>query len=169
MANATEANPMEREVVLTRVLDAPRALVWKVWTDAAHLAQWWGPHGFTAPQCRLDLRPGGELYILMAGPEPFGSHPMTGEFVEVSPPERLVYTNVARDAAGNALLEGHTTVTFEEADGKTTLTVLARAKGLVDFAPQMLAGMEVGWKQSLEKMEELISTGSVTQKPPGFY
>jgi uncharacterized protein YndB with AHSA1/START domain len=67
----------EQELVLTRVFDAPRELVFKVWTDPKHLARWWGPRGFTNPVCELDLRPGGAILIHMRGPD--GTvYPMTG-------------------------------------------------------------------------------------------
>ncbi len=59
MATGNVMTSEEQELVLTRVFDAPRELVFKVWTDPKHVAQWWGPHGFTNPVCELDLRPGG--------------------------------------------------------------------------------------------------------------
>ena len=59
-AKSKEATvPPDREFVITRVFDAPRALVWKAWTDPKHMAQWWGPHTFTNPVCEMDVRPGG--------------------------------------------------------------------------------------------------------------
>src|SRR5690242_1348376 len=82
MAGATQ------ELVITRVFEAPRALVWQVWTEPRHVAQWWGPHGFTNPVCELDPRPGGALRIDMAGPDGVVS-PCTGIFHEVVAPERL--------------------------------------------------------------------------------
>jgi uncharacterized protein YndB with AHSA1/START domain len=81
---------------------------------------------------------------------------MTGTFEEVTPPNRLVFTSVPRDDDGKPLLEGHNTVTFEDVGGKTKLTVLSRAVGLAPIASQMLAGMEAGWTQSLEKLAELV-------------
>ncbi|HEX9222992.1 MAG TPA: SRPBCC domain-containing protein, partial [Candidatus Acidoferrales bacterium] len=108
----------EQELVLTRVFDAPRELVFKVWTDPKHVAQWWGPHGFTNPVCELDLRPGGAIRIHMRGPD--GTvYPMTGVYQEVVPPERLVFTSAALDANGNPMFEVLTTVTFAEESGKT--------------------------------------------------
>ncbi|HYT14944.1 MAG TPA: SRPBCC domain-containing protein, partial [Burkholderiales bacterium] len=60
--------PNERTVVITRVFDAPRELVWRAWTDPRHMAQWWGPQGFTNPVCEMDVRPGGALRIVMRAP-----------------------------------------------------------------------------------------------------
>ena len=90
------------ELVLTRVFDAPRELVFKAWTDAKRVAQWWGPHQFTNPVCELDARPGGAIRIHMRGPD--GTvYPMTGVYQEVVEPERIVFTSAALDAAGYAV------------------------------------------------------------------
>ena len=146
----------ERTVTLTRLYAAPRALVWQAWTDAAHLARWFGPRGFTSSVPELDLRVGGALRSVMHGPDG-NDYPMKGIFSEVKPPERLVFSNIAIDKDGNHLLEGETTVILEEQGGKTKLTLHTYAKGLVPFAPQMLAGMEAGWSQSLDKLETLVA------------
>jgi uncharacterized protein YndB with AHSA1/START domain len=149
------ALPNEREVVITRVFDAPRALVFKMWTDPKHMIQWWGPKGFTNPVCELDARPGGALRIVMRAPDG-AEYPMKGVFQEIVPPERLVFTSIAVDQEGNHLLEGLTTVTFAEQGGRTTLTLHTRAVGIAPMAPRMLAGMEAGWTQSLERLEALV-------------
>jgi len=101
--NSSGAAANERTVVITRVFDAPRELVFKAWTDAKHLAQWWGPKGFTNPICEVDARPGGNLRIVMRAPDG-AEHPMTGVFREVTAPERLVFTSAAVDRDGKPLL-----------------------------------------------------------------
>jgi len=137
-------------VIFTRTLDAPRALVFKAWTDPKHLALWWGPDGFTNPVCEVDLRPRGELLIHMQG---FGeTYPMKGTFVEIVAPERLVFTAAALNEAGEAYLEVHNTVTFAEHEGKTTLTLTARVVMARPEAADSLSGMEIGWNQSLERL-----------------
>src|ERR1700680_3453646 len=114
MTAAAQSKPLaEREVTITRVVNAPRALVFKAWTDATHLAQWWGPQGFTNPVCTIDARVGGALRIHMRAPDG-NIYPMKGEIREIVPLERLVFTNIALDAADNAIIEGFTTVTFAE-------------------------------------------------------
>ena len=130
-------------------------LVWKAWTDPKMMAQWFGPRGFTNPVCELDVRVGGSLRIVMRGPDG-NEYPMKGEFREVIPPERLVFTNIAIDQDGKHLLEGETTVILSESNGKTTLTLQTHAIGLVPIASQMLAGMEAGWNQSIDKLAELF-------------
>jgi uncharacterized protein YndB with AHSA1/START domain len=146
----------ERTVVITRVFDAPRELVFKAWTEATQLAQWWGPKGFTNPVCDVDARVGGTLRIVMRAPDG-AEHPMTGVFREVIAPARLVFTNVAVDRDGKPLLEGLTTVTFAEQGGKTKLTLESRAVGLVDYASRMLEGMEAGWTQSIDRLGEQVA------------
>ena len=148
----------EGTVVLTRVFDAPRALLWKAWTDPKMMAQWFGPRGFTSSVPELDVRVGGALRIVMHGPDG-NDYPMKGVFREVIAPERLVFTNIAIDDQGNHLLEGETAVTFAEQDGKTTLTLKTHAVGLVPLAPTMLAGMEAGWTQSIDKLAEVAARG----------
>jgi uncharacterized protein YndB with AHSA1/START domain len=141
-----------RDLVLTRVIDAPADLVFRMWTEPKYMAQWWGPHGFTNPVCEMDVRPGGAMRIHMTGPD--GTvYPMVGTFQEVVAGKRLVFMAIAQDHDGNALLESLTTVTFEDLGRKTKLTVDARAVGLAPIAPQMLAGMEAGWIQTLERLE----------------
>ncbi len=131
---------MERKVIPTRIFDAPGELVFKAWTDSKHMAQWWGPHG----------RPNGLVY------------PTKGVYREVEP-ERLVFTAVAEDEEGNPLLEGLTTVTFTEHDGKTTLTLQTRAVGFVPGAAGMFKGMEPGWTQILERLTAHVSAESKEQ------
>jgi uncharacterized protein YndB with AHSA1/START domain len=156
----TTENPSEtlteRHINITRVFDAPRELVFKAWTDPAHMAAWWGPKGFTNPVCEMDVRVGGAIRIVMRGFDGV-DYPMTGTFHEITPPERLVFMCVARDAHNHPLLESLATVTFEDVGGKTKLTVWADAVGLAPVAPKMLAGMEIGWTQSLERLGDLVA------------
>ena len=145
----------EGTVEIVRVFDAPRALVWQAWTDPKMLAQWFGPRGFSSRVPELDVRVGGSLRIVMHGPDG-NDYPMKGTFSEVIAPERLVFSNIAIDNEGKHLLEGLTTVTFAEQGGKTTMRLHTHAVGRVPIAKQMLAGMEAGWTQSIDKLEELL-------------
>ena len=142
---------------ITRTFDAPRDLVFTAWTDPKHLAQWWGPHHFTNPRCEIDARPGGAIHIDMRGPDGM-VYPMKGEVKEIVKPERLVFTSMPIDDKGNALFEVLTTATFTERNGKTTVSVNAHVvRTVAPEAEQMLAGMEAGWTQSLERLEEYVS------------
>lgn len=140
-----------REVTITRVFDAPRALVFSMWTDAQHLARWWGPHGFDNPRCEVDPRPGGKILIHMRGPDG-GVHPMGGVFDEIVPPERIVFTSFVDLPDGTRVIESRNTVLLEETGSRTKVTLHAKASGFTEFAPRMLAGMEAGWATSLDKL-----------------
>jgi uncharacterized protein YndB with AHSA1/START domain len=155
-AQAAAKSAITREVTITRVFDAPRSLVFRMWTDPKHLAQWWGPKDFSNPVCELDVRPGGRIWIVMRAPSG-AEHPMSGTFHEIVEPERIVFMAVAEDKDGKRLLESLTTVTFEEQAGKTKLTVHASAVGLDPIAEQMLAGMEAGWTQSIDRLQALLA------------
>jgi uncharacterized protein YndB with AHSA1/START domain len=145
-----------KEITITRIVDAPRALVFAAWTDPKRLQEWWGPKGFTNPVCEWDARPGGALTIVMRAPDG-ADYPMKGVFQEVVALERISFTNIALDTAGNTLLEGFTTVTFADEGARTKLTVQTGATGLVAAAPAMLEGMQAGWTQSLEKLDTLLA------------
>ena len=123
-------SPNDREIVSTRVFDAPRELVFAAWTDPRHVAQWWGPNGFTSFDCEVDLRGGGIFRLQMQGPDD-AVYPCKGVFREVVEPEKIVYTGPSEEThpcgAGlppNAIV----TVTFAERDGKTTLTIHTRLR-----------------------------------------
>jgi uncharacterized protein YndB with AHSA1/START domain len=155
--HASKKNPIvEREIILVRVFDAPRELVFSMWTDAKHLAQWWGPHHFDNPVCEADARPGGKILIHMRGPDG-NAHVMDGVYREITPPTRIVFTTSV-DNGGVRLLEGHNVVTFEEVGGKTKLTLQAKVSGFTEITRMMVGGFEAGWTQSLEKLEALFGT-----------
>lgn len=149
--------PTVRELIITRIFDAPRELVFKAWTDPRHVAQWWGPAGFINPVCELDLRPGGAIRIHMQGPDGV-LYPSQGVFHEIVEPERLVFTSRAfEDEAGHPQLEVLNTVTFAEHDGKTKLTLQAVVVKATPEMARSLAGMEEGWNQSLDRLAEELA------------
>ncbi len=156
--SSAPAESAQRELVMTRIFDAPRELVFKAWTDPKHVAQWWGPKGFTNPVCEMDLRPGGSLRIVMRAPDGV-DYPTTGVFREIVEPERLVFTDVALDEKGNPVLEGLTIVTLAEHGGKTKLTLHTAQTSTIGFvaeATKKLEGMEEGWTQSLDRLAERV-------------
>jgi uncharacterized protein YndB with AHSA1/START domain len=155
-ASSPSAKYAEREVVITRIFDAPRELVFKAWVDPKRLQAWWGPRGFTNPVCELDARVGGKWHIVMRGPNGM-DYPCGGVYREIVEPERLVFTNIALDDQGNPIIDGLTIVTFEDQSGKTKLTLKTRGTALVDYAAAYLNGMEAGWTQSLERLTGLLN------------
>lgn len=144
------------DLVITRVFDAPRGMVFKVWTEAKHMAQWWGPKGFTNPVCEMDVRVGGAIRIHMRAPDGV-VYPMTGVFQEIVAPERLVFVSSALDGDGKSMFDVLNTVIFAEQGGKTVLTVQARVITTTAQAPQYLKGMEMGWAQSLDRLAEKLA------------
>jgi uncharacterized protein YndB with AHSA1/START domain len=144
----TQAETIERIVELRRLIDAPVAMVWAAWTDPKELMQWWGPHQFTAPECTVDLRVGGRIYMIMKGPQGPG-FPWDGQFLEIVENERLVFTNRPLGADGAPLAEGLTTVTFKAVGAKTELAI--HSVVTTNIKP-MIEGMDEGWRQQTEKM-----------------
>src|SRR5579863_4560191 len=138
---------MEKYITLERKIDAPVDRVWRAWVDQDQVKEWWAPKGFTNPTCEVDAKVGGELYIGMQAGEDMGpmsgrKAPMKGVFTEVEENKKLVFTNMALGEKGEHLLEGVTTVTFEDDGGKTKLTVHTGAAGTAPGVEQMLGGME---------------------------
>ena len=158
--------PAERELVISRVFDAPRELVFKTWTEPEHFVRWWGPKDYTTPFCKIDLRPGGVMHHCMRSPD--GRDIWSkGVFREIVVPERLVLTDSFADAQGNVVpaahygmspdwpLEALVTVTFDEHAGgkKTKLTV--RHAGIPPGADR--DGAQQGWSESLERLAEYLA------------
>jgi uncharacterized protein YndB with AHSA1/START domain len=151
---ATQA-PTDREIVMDRMVDAPRDLVWQAWTQPEHIDQWWGQDGFTTTTQEYDLRPGGAWRFIMRGPDGI-DYKIRITFREVTPPDRLTYMH---DDEGVGLVpEFPTTVTFEDVDGKTRVTMRSTfdskaerdrvwEEGAKEGGPQMLARMAEHVKQ----------------------
>lgn len=145
-----------REFVITREFDAPCELVFQAWTDPKHLAQWWGPKGFTNPVCEWDARPGGKIYDVMRALNG-QDFPMGGEFREIVPPEKLVISCGALDEKGKLLFEFLHTATFAETGGKTKLTLHSRVTMTTAEANRYIGGFEAGMTSSLERLTELLA------------
>jgi len=145
--------PEVGEISVSRTFDAPLELLWKAWTEPEHFMKWYGPKGFTAPTCKIDLRVGGRHLWSMRSPDGMQMY-FTGSYKEVVPMERLVYTDSMSDAEGNLIDMGQgmpgsmdVTVTFVHAGGKTTVTVSHVG------SPQ--AGM--GWEQAFDKLSDALA------------
>jgi uncharacterized protein YndB with AHSA1/START domain len=146
--------PSDREIVATRLVDAPRTLVWEAWTRPEHLPQWLlGPDGWTMPICEIDLRPGGAWHFVWQGPK--GARlEMRGVWREVVPPERLVRT----ESWGEEWPETLNTLVLSEEEGKTlmTCTVLYPSKEARDQALE--TGMKEGWSESYDRLDAFLRT-----------
>jgi uncharacterized protein YndB with AHSA1/START domain len=158
-----DGNPQSAELSIARTFDAPRALVWTVWTEPNHAAQWWGPHGFTTPVYETDLRPGGRIRVHMRAPD--GTiFPSEGAYEEVVAPERLVSFGVV-EIGGQVAFEVRMTVTFEEHDGKTTVRVLQSFSKLAPAAAGAIAGARQGWTQQLDRLEAYLREQAASVRP----
>ena len=161
-------NETERMVV-TRIFDAPRELVWKAWTDPKYVMQWWGPKGFTAPVCKIDFRVGGKFLFCMRTPD--GQEGWNGgEYHEIVPYERIVSSMYFADAKGNRIepegteheaIEGvHDVVLFEDiGNGQTKLTFI----GNETMQNAIESGQLEGWKETLDKVAAVVA-GLAQQK-----
>ena len=145
--NAATA-PEDRVLTMTRIFDAPRSLVFKVWTEPQHLVCWWGPNGYTTPVCDMDVRPGGAYRLRMRSAE--GQEVLWhGVFREIVEPERLVWT-CSIDRTDGTHVSGETvlTLTLEEQGQKTKLTL---HQAVFDSIDNCKAHRE-GWTQALERI-----------------
>ena len=150
----TFATPSDTEIVMTRVVDAPRSLVFEAWTRPEHVRNWMlGPEGWTMPVCEIDLRPGGEWRFVWRKAD--GSEmEMRGEYREVAPPERVVTT----ERWGPEWPETINTLELTEENGRTTITNRVRypSKEARDAALQ--TGMKEGASQSFDRLAEYLNS-----------
>jgi uncharacterized protein YndB with AHSA1/START domain len=138
---------------ITRVIDAPRAQVFRAWTDPDELRRWWGPGEFTCPEAHVDLRPGGRYRLVM---QPTAGEPMVvgGTYREVEPPVRLVYT--WRWESGPPAGESESLVTVEFRDlGERTEVFLTHSEFPPEHGP---APYQLGWEGGLDKIEQLLAS-----------
>jgi uncharacterized protein YndB with AHSA1/START domain len=153
-------------MVISRVFNAPRASVWKAWTDPQYVMQWWGPKGFTAPFCQIDFRVGGKFLCCMQSPDgqQFWN---AGGYHEIVPYEKIVSSMYFADREGNkvepshyginheAIAEAYDTTTFEDlGNGQTRLTFT----GNETMEDAKNSGQLEGWNQILDKFASILAT-----------
>lgn len=149
---AASTDTAERELVVTRIIDAPRALVFKAWTQPEHVARWWGPQGYTTIYCDMDIRVGGSYRFGMRSPEGT-EHWKHGVFRDIVEPERVVFTFAWEDERGELGHELLTTVTFEAAGEKTRLTL---RQGVFETR-EGRDGHVIGWTSCFERFAEYVT------------
>jgi uncharacterized protein YndB with AHSA1/START domain len=147
----------DRELVLTRLIDAPREKLYRAWTDATLLKQWFAPLPWTTPHAELDVRPGGTSNIVMRSPE--GSDmPCPGVFLEVVPNQRLVFTDAYTSAwqpSGKPFMT--VILTFEDEGGKTRYTARVRHWTVADREAHEKMGFHQGWGQCADQLTALAA------------
>jgi uncharacterized protein YndB with AHSA1/START domain len=152
-ATLTVATPTEREIVITRAFDAPRALVWETWTNPKYVRQWLlGPEGWTMPVCEIDLRAGGSWRYVWRKTDG-AEMAMAGGYIEVTPPERLVST----EKWGPEWPETVNTMVLTESGGRTTttLTIAYPSREARDAA--LKTGMTDGSERSFARLDNLLA------------
>ena len=147
--------PSDREIVMARAFNAPRDLVFEAWTKPEHVRNWWGPRNTTKVLFEADVRPGGSWrYVILNGEGV--EVPFKGVYQEVTPPERLVYTETYDVEPFNSGDPALNTATFTEEAGKTlvTVTTVYPTKEIRDFV--LGTGMEEGAAESYDRLAELL-------------
>jgi uncharacterized protein YndB with AHSA1/START domain len=150
--------PSDREIQLTRLFDAPRALVFEAMTRPEHVRQWWGRlgDGYSVPECDIDLRPGGRWRFVNLTPKGIRVV-FSGEYREVKPPDRLVFTEIFEEGPGaSPSADGEASVVttvFSEEHGKTRITVTARCASSEIRDIVIKSGMERGAALSYDQLE----------------
>jgi uncharacterized protein YndB with AHSA1/START domain len=147
----TVTTPSDREIVMSRVFDAPRDLVFEAHSSCEHLSHWWGPRKYEVASCEIDFRPGGAWRIVLRGPD--GEIPFFGEYLEVVRPERIVWTFGFGDMAAG----GPETYTFEEHDGKTTITSRAVFGSIEERDGVLESGMQTGAEETYDRLAEYLA------------
>jgi uncharacterized protein YndB with AHSA1/START domain len=156
---ATQANrkvsPSERELVLTKLIDAPREAVYRCWTEPDLLTQWFAPRPWSTPRAELDVRPGGSSLVVMRGPDG-NEFANPGVYLEVVPNEKLVMTDAyvsAWQPSENPFMTA--IVTFEDEGGKTRYTARALHWTAADRERHEKMGFHEGWGQCADQLEEV--------------
>ena len=151
------------DLKLERVLDAPRNLVWKAWTDPEHIKRWWAPRPYQTPECEIELRPGGKFYTRMTGPDGF-DFSGTACVLEATPAERIIWSTTMRDGYrpnefaddgcnGFPFTAVHT---FEDAgEGKTRYTAIVMHASAKDRDAHAAMGFDDGWATCADQMAEV--------------
>lgn len=163
--NATHGSAETRDLVVSRVIDAPVEQVWRAWTEPEYVQQWWGPDGFTCPVAEMDVREGGASLVAMSSPD-FGEHYSLWAYEEIVPNERIVYIHNLADAEGNRLAPAdlgmpedfpqdvRNVITLRPTgDGKTELTVTEQGA----YTDQWFDLSKTGLEQCLDKMARIFS------------
>ncbi|HZB92662.1 MAG TPA: SRPBCC family protein [Stellaceae bacterium] len=158
MAHAPEPAPIDdRELVLSRLIDAPRAALYRAWTEPALLKQWFAPLPYTTPIAELDVRPGGASLVVMRAPD--GTElPNRGVYLEVVPNEKLVFTDAYGSAWEPSKKPFMTVIlTFAEEGGRTRYTARVRHWTVADREAHEKMGFHRGWGQCADQLAALAA------------
>jgi uncharacterized protein YndB with AHSA1/START domain len=156
--NASAAPASDRELVLTRLIDAPREKLYRAWTEPALMKQWFAPKPYTTPVVEIDVRPGGANLIVMRGPDGVDM-PNRGVYLEVVENEKLVFTDAFTEAWQPSEKPFMTVIlTFEDVGGKTRYTARVRHGTVADREAHEQMGFHQGWGLCTDQLEALVKT-----------
>lgn len=162
MAATSTIEQTERDLVIVREFDAPRDLVWKVWTEPKHIEKWWGPRGFSTRVTDVDMRIGGKWNYVMVGPDGT-EYPVSGVFSEIVPPEKIVTTDEFGDEYDEILPNVDlpkgivATALFDDLGDRTRLTLRIAHPTAEDRKKHEDMGVVAGWGSSLDCMDEYLA------------
>jgi len=153
-----------KELELERIYDAPVNTVWKAWTEPEQIKAWWGPDNVTIPECEVDLRVGGRIYIVMEAGEAMGTYrgtrwPMDGKFIVIEENSKLAYSVKAwtEGQEKTTQIDQVTELTLTEDNGKTKIRLKATINKTGPDAKMAVEGMEYGFNQQLEKLNTFLA------------
>ncbi|HEY3116343.1 MAG TPA: SRPBCC family protein [Chloroflexota bacterium] len=152
----TMTSSSDREIVMTRVFDAPRELVFEAHSKPEHVSKWWGPRGTSLWRCDMDFRPGGAWRYVVQGADGT-ENPFKGVFREILPPEKIVWTFIY-DVEPYTAYEIIETMSFTEHEGKTTLTTRSVFPSVEIRDGMIASGMEQGSREAMDRLEEHLRT-----------
>jgi uncharacterized protein YndB with AHSA1/START domain len=148
--------PSDKELVITRIFDAPRQVIWNAWTEEHELEQWFAPKEFTTRVEKQDLRPGGKWRYVMVGPDG-KEYPSKGVFREIDPPERIVTTDEFDEPWPGEIIEGIVvTTTFDEMGPRTKVKINIVHKSAEDRRKHEEMGVIGGWNSTLDCLDEYL-------------
>jgi len=143
-----------RELVITREFTAPASLLFDAWSRPEHLKQWFGPEGWPITLCEIDFRVGGSYRLAMTGPDGVQGPPFGGTYREIEPNRKIVYDDTFELPGAETMV---VTVTFDERDGRTTMTMHTLFGSAEMYEKHLAMGMEAGLASSLSQLEALVA------------
>jgi uncharacterized protein YndB with AHSA1/START domain len=156
-ANDRGAEPIaDRELVITRVIDAPAHVLFKACSTPEHLTRWFGPPGYPLTLCEVDFRPGGRYRFAMTGPDGKQHTPFGGEYLEIVPNRKIVYTNAFEMPDAESMV---VTITFDEDEqsGQTTLTIHTLFASVAMKNAHLGMGYDQGWGSMLDQLADIVA------------
>lgn len=150
--SATVELPSDTEILITRKFDAPAGLIFEVWTTPEHIRNWWGWESDPMTVCEFDLRVGGKWRFVAQNAE-YGDVAFNGVCLELQRPNRLVTTEVFEPYPDSKAIN---TLTLEEEDGITTMTILVQHESREARDAHIASGMEAGLQHSLDRAEKIL-------------